>query len=123
MSEPIRRIIEIVERERAMEASDSDDAAEKDLTAYDEIIDVLQEEGLIDPRRTYKYYNLTITRETVYRVRVEDNDTAVDIYMDIHPEDAESDDPIVREVHQETTKIEAELDEDQTDWKDKAHGL
>lgn len=65
--------------------------------------------------RTYKYYNLTITRETVYRVRVEDGDTAVDIYMDTPPEDAESDDPVVREVHQETTKMEAELDEDQED--------
>lgn len=41
------RIVAIVEAERANETDGSDENTEKDVEAYDRIVDLLQEEGLI----------------------------------------------------------------------------
>lgn len=47
MRSVLDRIIEIVDEERANEIEGSDENTEKDCEAYDKIIDLLQEEGLI----------------------------------------------------------------------------
>ncbi len=44
---PLQRIIAIIDAERADEVEGSDENTEKDCAAYDKIIDLLQEEGLI----------------------------------------------------------------------------
>lgn len=43
----ITRIVEIVTRERGTETEGSDENTEQDVEAYDEIIEVLREEGLV----------------------------------------------------------------------------